>query len=795
MTAPAAPRTRLVTEPLSLLLVEDDAADAALVEALLEDALPQATLSVARDLASAVRALDDRAYDVVLADLSLPDADGLAVVGAVHGACPDTALVVLTGRADGDLALEALARGAQDYLVKGSADGARLATAALHALQRRRAEEQALRNLRLAHGLLDALEAPTCAVDHRGRIVAVNEAWRAATAAGGGDPDRCGLGSDYLAVCDAVRGEDGDAHSAHEVAAGLRGVLSGRSARFEHEYPCDSPDAQRWFSVRVSPVEVEGARGAVISHVDVSGLRRVQDELSHLALHDVLTGLPNRLLLSDRLQQALVDSSRDGRHAAVAFVDLDRFKRVNDSLGHAAGDALLVQVAARLRAVLRAGDTLSRFAGDEFVVVLRHLPSASEAVLLGDRLVAALDAPFELDGASVSITASVGVVVAREGQTAEQLLLEADAAMYDAKARGRGRVRVFSSDLRRGAEERLAVEEGLRGALVRDELVLHYQPVVSLATGRPVAVEALVRWEHPERGLLLPGAFIEVAEASGLVVPLGRWALRRACADAAGFDGAAADLDVAVNLSVRQVTRAEVVEEVRAALADSGLAPSRLVLEITESAVVEDAEAVAASLEALHALGVRLAVDDFGTGYSSLLYLRRYPVSALKLDRAFVAGLTTNADDEAICGSVVRLARAVGATSIAEGVETPEQYAALRGLDCELGQGFLWSPAVALEQLPDAVARCAQVTRPRAARPRRPAVPTPRLAVDVAERMAHLHAAGASLHTIAAALNRDGTRSPTGARWHAHTVARQLADLAHPVREHRAVHSACSDYT
>jgi diguanylate cyclase (GGDEF)-like protein len=763
---------------LNLLLIEDSSSDSELIRALLEEELPQAKVDVAWNLEDALVRLSRGRYDATLADLSLPDAEGVAVVRAVRSAHPDTALLVLTGRADGELDLWSLAEGAQDYLVKGADDGPRLATALLHALQRQRAEQEAHQYLQLARGLLDALEAPTCMVDADSSIVAVNEAWRVFTLSNGGDPEACGEGNSYLSACAGVTldTDPTDIASATEVATALRSVLTGALSRFQYEYSCHAPDQERWFSVRIAHAEIDGAHGAVISHVDVTAMHQVQLALSHQALHDDLTGLPNRLLLLDRLNQALSDCERRGCEVAVVFIDLDHFKRINDSLGHHTGDDLLVQVAHRLGQHMRGADTLSRYSGDEFVVVCRDLASVAEATILSQRFADVMKEPFLLGTTSVNISASLGLAVGRSQQSAENLLLAADAAMYDAKRRGRGRVRVFSDELRRGAEERMVTEVGLRGALTRGELVLHYQPVIDLETGRATAVEALVRWQHPERGLVGPDDFIPVAEASGLVVSLDRWVLAQACSDATAFEGAAAGLDVAVNLSVRQLTQPDVVSHVQEAIATSGLPPERLVLEVTESAVMEDEDAAALALLRLSHLGVRIAIDDFGTGYSSLLYLRRYPVSTLKLDRAFVSGISVSRDDEAICSSVVSLAHAVGATSIAEGVETTEQYAALRDFGCQQAQGFLWSPAVPVAELADVLLACRDVRIPPR-NCRTPVVPA-RLVPAVAAHIANLHRAGASLSTIAASLNRVRTRNPEGPRWTAGAVARHISALS-----------------
>jgi diguanylate cyclase (GGDEF)-like protein len=756
---------------IRLLVIEDSTSDSELVLSLLEDELPRAVVEVAANLHDALERLDQSPHDLVLADLGLPDADGLAVVHAVRAAHPETALLVLTGRGDGQLALWALAEGAQDYLVKGEHDGPRLATALLHALQRQRSEQQAHSYLQLVRGLLDALEAPTCAVGPDGVIIAVNAAWLSFTAGPRGALSEWDVGANYLRRCDEVVAAGRDfAPTLASFAEGLRDVLAERVDRHQDEYARSGEVEDRWFSIRVSRAEFGAGRGAVISHVDVTDMHRVQLALTHQALHDSLTGLPNRLLLADRLEQACADARRHGRQVGVAFLDLDHFKRINDSLGHAAGDALLLQVAGRLTGIMREGDTLSRYSGDEFVIVWRDLANAEDMVMLGVRLSEVLALPFDLGDTSVNLSASVGVA-ASDAASADELLMEADAAMYDAKRHGGARLRVFTGELRQGVEDLMKTEVELRRALNRSELVLHYQPVIDLDTAQPVAVEALARWQHPERGLLAPDHFIPVAESSGLIVPLGRWAVDQACRDAAAFTGAAQALDVAVNLSVRQLTQPDVVEHVRGALQRSGLDPQRLMLEVTESVFMQDADAAAVALNGLAQLGVRIAIDDFGTGYSSLLYLRRYPISALKLDRVFVSGIGLSLNDEAICRSVVSLAHAVGATSIGEGVETVEQFAALRALGCQQAQGFLWSPAVSGGDLPDVLATCAQLGLPMPGRRRRRQPKPPIAGLLVLERVAALRAKGASDNSIAAALNRAGAAKTDGSRWTAASVS------------------------
>jgi diguanylate cyclase (GGDEF)-like protein len=426
--------------------------------------------------------------------------------------------------------------------------------------------------------------------------------------------------------------------------------------------------------------------------------------LLHQAFHDALTGLPNRALFEDRLGQALARRERRRLEAAVLFLDIDRFKWVNDSLGHAAGDELIVAVADRLQAVVRPGDTVARFGGDEFVVLCEELHTAGEALLVADRLRGVLDAPFQLQGREIRLTASVGIALASTSthDTPDALLRDADAAMYRAKDGGRDRIELFDDEMRSRAMARLETESMLRRAIDQGELTVHYQPVIKLSTGRVTGVEALVRWKHPTRGLIPPSEFITVAEETGQIVALGGFVLNQACMQVARWNNRHPDrppLAVSVNLSAHQVRCRGLAELVAGALARSNLQPRLLCLEITESALVEDAEASRAALEALKDLGVTLAVDDFGTGYSSLIYLRRFPVGVLKIDRSFVVGLGTNTEDTAIVASVVGLAQALGLVAVAEGVETPEQLACLAELGCALAQGYHWSKPLPARQM------------------------------------------------------------------------------------------------
>jgi diguanylate cyclase (GGDEF)-like protein len=418
-------------------------------------------------------------------------------------------------------------------------------------------------------------------------------------------------------------------------------------------------------------------------------------------LRDPLTGLPSRLLLMNRLQSAIARIDRTGTHVAVLFIDLDRFKVVNDSLGHHAGDRLLVAVADRLRTAARRHELPARFGGDEFVIVCEDVADAQDAVAIAERLLKALAQPFDFDDVPAFVGGSIGIAVTSDPDAAPaDLVRDADAAMYRAKQAGGGRWSIFDQVVRDRAVARQATEAALRNAIADDELVVHFQPEISVASGAIVGVEALVRWERPGHGMVSPGDFIPIAEETGLIVPIGKWVLHEACAQAKTFDDGR--LVIRVNVSARQLAEPGLADTVKDALAASGLPPERLVLEVTESVVLEDGDRSVAALQALRDIGVGVSLDDFGTGYCSLSYLRRLPIDSLKIDRSFVRGLGHEADDDSIVTSVIDLARSLGVSVVAEGVETEEQLAGLRARGCDTMQGFLFAkpgPAEAVAAL------------------------------------------------------------------------------------------------
>jgi diguanylate cyclase len=453
--------------------------------------------------------------------------------------------------------------------------------------------------------------------------------------------------------------------------------------------------SRKWQNARALKRHVESLELAVTDRT--RGLEAANRQLRHLASHDALTGLPNRLLLDDRIAQAIAQAERQSHEFAVLVIDLDRFKLINDSLGHRAGDELLREVARRLKSVVRAVDTTARLGGDEFVVLVDGPVTRAEALEVGGRVIKALEPSMQLVGIEVHTSPSIGVAFyPRDGGTVDTLLARADAAMYSAKERGRNNVQCYAEGMSTMTQERVQFESELHQALQNGQFELHYQPKVDTSTGRINSAEALIRWRHPQRGLVPPNEFITVAEECGLLDAIGEWVVFEACRQAKAWQREGVrPLRVAVNLAPSQFRLTNLVDQIRRALAASGLEPQLLEVELTESAVMSDAEESIQILEAISRMGVLVSVDDFGTGYSSMSYLRRFPIDKLKIDRCFVEQMTRRTEDASIVRAIISLAHSLRLKVIAEGVETPEQLQLLAELGCDQYQGYYFSPALA----------------------------------------------------------------------------------------------------
>jgi diguanylate cyclase (GGDEF)-like protein/PAS domain S-box-containing protein len=441
-------------------------------------------------------------------------------------------------------------------------------------------------------------------------------------------------------------------------------------------------------------------KGVVLNIWDLSERKALEDRLRHQASHDTLTGLPNRMLVLDRAQQMLARARRKGSPVAALYIDLDGFKHVNDTFGHAAGDTLLRLVASRLSSAVRAEDIAARLGGDEFIVLVDGSTLDCGPELVAERMLGVLEQPYEIAGVErqLTLTASIGISVRMRGE-ADELLRDADLALYEAKALGRNRYVLFEAGMQTSSQDRLTLEMDLAEALQREELFLLYQPTVDLHSERVIGVEALIRWRHPTRGVLAPSEFVPIAEESGLIVPIGRWVLAEACKQATSWRRRGHMIGMSVNVSTRQLESDQLIDDVRIALKENDLEPATLTLEVTETTLMREADASAKRLADLKALGVRIAIDDFGTGYSSLAYLRQFAADTLKIDRSFISGIAASTESAALVRTLVQLGKTLGVETLAEGIENEPQLQQLRRERCDHGQGFLFSPPLEAEAM------------------------------------------------------------------------------------------------
>jgi len=493
-------------------------------------------------------------------------------------------------------------------------------------------------------------------------------------------------------------------YTEQEFRAAIAPLLSGEQEQLFFETTHQRKDGSTYpVEVRLQLSAMGDDQVFVAMIVDTTEQKAAESRISFLAYHDELTRLPNRNLFLDRLQQALFDADREEHLAAVMFLDLDRFKNINDSLGHTVGDRLLVEAANRLKRVLRSGDTISRFGGDEFSVLLAGIHNVVDSTVVADKILESMMEPFIVDGKELVVTASIGITLYPfdDGEV-DGLLKNADIAMYHAKEAGRNNYKFYSAAMAEAAAERMGIELSLRQALINDELVVHYQPIQGIGSGEIVGVESLVRWQHPEQGLIAPDKFIRIAEETGLIVPVGNWVLRTACEQVQTLgDLGLPPLRLAVNLSPRQFHGPTLIQDIEGILDATGFDPARLELEITEGLLMDDHDLVKEQLDRLTSAGIRLSIDDFGTGYSSLGYLKRLPIRNLKIDRSFVDDLPHDDDDAAIVSSIISMAHILGLKTVAEGVENGDQYAFLKQVGCDQIQGYLIGKPLPFSELCD----------------------------------------------------------------------------------------------
>jgi diguanylate cyclase (GGDEF)-like protein/PAS domain S-box-containing protein len=680
-----------VAGSLKILVVEDSESDLRLIERhLRQHGLDAACVRVA-SVDALSGALVGNDVDLALVDYHVPGLPIHDSLAKIRTDAPGLPIILMSGSIGEEAAVELLKQGVWDFVLKDRL--ARLVPAIERSLRevaeqaaRREAEEQ----MHLAAVAFENTLEGIMVADASHRIISVNRAFTQIT---GHAPEQI-LGRDLSVV------------GAESQEGGFYGKMWAWLAEHGHWHGevwnrrQDGRTYPAWFNIAA----VLGSTSTVTHFVgvltDISERKASQARIEHMAQHDPLTDLPNRMLLADRLQQAIAHAQRANRRLAVLFVDLDHFKHINDSLGHATGDRVLIEMSRRLVSNVRASDTVARLSGDEFVVVLPDAGGVEGVVRVVAGITRSIAEPIQIDGHRIRLSSSIGVsLFPKDGQDESALLTNADHAMYHAKAAGRATYRFFSPEMDAKARERFQIEADLREALARRQLRLFYQPQVDSRTAKVGGYEALLRWVHAERGLLCPGAFLNVAEETGLIVPIGEWALKEACLQcsrwhARGFQGS-----VAVNLSARQFDPEHLLETVKESLQDAALPGKFLELELTESLLVEPTEVTMKLLHDLRQLGVQIAVDDFGTGYSSLSYLKRYPINTLKIAQPFVEEVSAQSDDRAIVQAIVTLARAMRLRTVAEGVEHESQVRALREIGADLLQGYYFGKAAPASEL------------------------------------------------------------------------------------------------
>ncbi len=673
----------------NILLIQDDNDEADVFrDALANSSDGSFRVTWVRHCSEGLDALGAHRFAAVLVDLSLPDSSGIETFDRLFLAAPQIPILILAVAQDESIAQLAVQRGAHEYLLNERFDAYLWPKAVTRMIERAASTEALFQQNERAQVTLNSIGDAVVSTDVAGNVTYLN--FVAETLTGWSQLEAAGHPLD-----DVVRIIDGTtrtpARNPMEFA-----IRENKTVSLTPNCVLIRRDgAEAPIEDSAAPIHDRHGQvtGAVMVFHDVSAARATARRLAYLAQHDSLTDLPNRILFNDRLTEAMALAGRYQRQLAVLFLDVDRFKHVNDSLGHDIGDRLLQSIAQRLLGCVRASDTVSRQGGDEFVILLSELTHAQDAIVCADKILETLRTPHRIDEHDVQVTASIGIVTyPDDGMDCETLLKHADFAMYHAKDSGRDNRQFFKRDLNLRAVKRQSLEDSMRHALERHEFAVHYQPKVNLENGEIVGVEALIRWLHPEFGLVSPAEFIPIAEECGLMVPIGRWVLSQACHQAQAWQEIGlAPIRIAVNISAVELRARDFLTGLGVILAETGLDPRLLELELTETFMVQDSAAMLAVLQDLKRLGIKLALDDFGTGYSSLNHLKRFPIDTLKIDQSFVRTVTTNADDASIVCAVISMGKSLHMRVVAEGVETREQLAFLQDRECPFGQGYYFS--------------------------------------------------------------------------------------------------------
>src|ERR1700733_4771742 len=682
--------------PQTVLLIHDDCAKAKMVQDALLSSLDGFFIvdwvERCADGLLLLRKKGGERIAAILLSLYLPDSEGVETFDRIFKASPNIPILVLSSPAHENAAKLAVQLGAQDYVLDDDLDGYLLPKALRNMLERAASAEALFSEKERAQVTLNSIGDAVVCTDAVGAVTFLNPVAEAMT----GWPADEAAGRPFAQIFRIINVTDH--HRPIDPTALV--IQTDKTLRLAEGCVLIRRDGvEAAIEDSTAPIHDREGRvtGAVMVFHDVTQARAMTQKMTHLAQFDFLTDLPNRLLLNDRLSQAISAARRQDQSLAVLFVDVDRFKHVNDSLGHLIGDKLLLSIAQRLVAGVRESDTISRQGGDEFVILLSSVAHAADAALSAQKILTVAQMPYRVDEHDLQITLSVGIsIYPDDGADAETLVKNADIAMLSAKDNGRNNYQFFRPAMNERAQERQSIEGSLRHALERNEFVLHYQAKLDLVTETLSGAEALIRWHQPQSGYLLPKDFIPIAEQCGYIVPIGRWVLREACRQRRSWNES--DLNrvpVAVNISAVELRSTNFVNHVRAILEETGLEPRYLEFELTETSFMQDPQSTIAVLRALKDIGIRLTLDDFGTGYSSLSYLKRFPIDALKIDKSFVKGLCTDSDDSKLVSAVINLGRSFHLRVIAEGIETREQFLALQAQNCAEGQGYYFEKPVA----------------------------------------------------------------------------------------------------